>query len=210
MTFYEIDGVVPVVDPTAYVHPAATLIGDVIVGAGCYLGPGASLRGDFGRITVGAGANVQDTCVVHAFPGADAVLEEESHIGHGAILHGCRIERHALVGMNAVILDGAVVGEGALIGACSLVRAGTTVPPRSLAVGNPAAVVRELDEETLAWKREGVRVYQELARRSLRSLRPVEPLAEPEAHRRRVSTGRDVSRPLHELRAERAGRSGVG
>ncbi|MGW0994171.1 gamma carbonic anhydrase family protein [Streptomyces sp. NPDC002523] len=208
MTCYEIDGVVPAVDPTAFVHPSATLIGDVIVGADCYIGPSASLRGDFGRIVVGAGSNVQDACVVHAFPGADAVLTEECHIGHGAILHGCRIGRHVLVGMNAVIMDGADIGEGSLVGACSFVRAGTTVPVRSLVVGNPATVVRELDEDMLAWKRDGARVYQELAERSRRTMRPVEPLTAPETHRRRVSTGPDVSRPLHELRAERANRNG--
>lgn len=203
MTCYEIDGVVPVVDPSAYVHPSATLIGDVIVGPGCYVGPSASLRGDFGRILVGPGSNVQDSCVVHAFPGADAVLVEEGHVGHGAILHGCRIGRQVLVGMNAVVMDGAEIGDGSLIGACSFVRARTVVPPWSLVVGNPAKVVRELDEETRSWKANGVRVYQQLASRTRATLREVEPLERPEPDRPRVSTDSSVSRPLHELRAER-------
>ena len=202
MTCYEIDGVVPVVDPTAYVHPSADLIGDVIIGAGCYIGPSASLRGDFGRISVAAGSNVQDCCVIHAFPGTDAVLEEEAHVGHGAVLHGCRIGRNVLVGMNAVIMDGVDIGDRSLVGASAFVRAGTVVPPASLVVGNPARV-RELDEETLAWKENGARVYQDLARRSLASMREVAPLPvlhDPRAAQR-VSTGRDVSRPLHEHRA---------
>lgn len=108
---YAIDGIVPVVDPTAYVHPSAVLIGDVIVGPGCYVGPCASLRGDFGRLILEAGANLQDTCVMHGFPGTDTVVEENGHVGHGAVLHGCRVGRNALIGMNAVIMDNAVIGE---------------------------------------------------------------------------------------------------
>ena len=203
MPFYEIDRVVPVCDPTAFVHPTASVVGDVLIGPECYIGPGASLRGDFGRIVVGAGSNVQDCCVVHAFPGADAVLEPESHIGHGAVLHGCRIGSNVLVGMNAVVMDGADVGEHSLVGAASLVRAGSQVPPRSLVVGNPA-VIRELDELTMAWKENGPAVYRELTRRSLDTFRPVRPLTAAEPNRPRVSTGRDVSRPLHELRREAA------
>jgi carbonic anhydrase/acetyltransferase-like protein (isoleucine patch superfamily) len=126
VSFYEIDGVAPVADPSAFVHPLASVIGDVIIGPDCYIGPGASLRGDFGRILVGAGSNVQDARVVHAFPGADAVLEEESHVGHGAILHGCRVGAQTLVGMNSVVMDGAELGTRSLVGACSCVRAGTT------------------------------------------------------------------------------------
>lgn len=194
MTCYEIDGVVPVVHPSAFVHPMASLIGDVIIGEGCYLGPSASLRGDFGRITVGEGSNVQDNCVVHAFPGADATLEPGSHIGHGAILHGCHIGSEVLVGMNAVVMDGVVVGARSLIGAASFVRAGTDIPPESLVVGNPARVVRRLDEQALAWKANGVGVYQELARRSSATLRKVEPLTDVEENRPRVSTGPDVDR----------------
>lgn len=199
MTCYEIDGVVPVVDPTAFVHPSAVLIGDVIVGQGCYIGPSASLRGDFGRIVVGEGSNVQDSCVLHAFPGADCELEPNCHLGHGAIVHGARIGSYAMVGMNAVVMDGCVIGEDALVGACSFVRAGTEVPPRSLAVGNPASI-RELDQQTIAWKRNGVRIYQELAQRSRATLREVQPLSAVEPDRPRVSTGASVSKPLHELR----------
>jgi phenylacetic acid degradation protein len=201
MPVYEIDGVVPVVDPQAFVHPDAVLIGDVIIGAGCYVGPLASLRGDFGRITVGAGSNVQDTCVLHCFPGADCLLEPESHIGHGAVLHGCTVRSGAMVGMHAVVMDGAVVGQRALVGANSFVPAGLDIPDEALAAGNPAKVIRQLDAQMLAWKANGLRVYQDLARRSLATLRPATALAAPEADRPRVSTGRDVSVPLHEYRA---------
>jgi len=199
MTFYEIDGVVPIVAPDAYVHPSATVIGDVSIGAGCYIGPSASLRGDFGRIVVGACSNVQDTCVVHAFPGADAVLAEFSHIGHGVVLHGCTIGSRALIGMNAVVMDGAVIGAGSLVGACSFVRAGTQVPPNSLAVGNPA-VVKPLDPKMRDWMRAGQDVYAELARRSLAGLHEVEPLRTEPSPRPRVGAYAEQSKPWHETR----------
>jgi phenylacetic acid degradation protein len=186
LTVYAINGVTPVVDPTAYVHPSAVLIGDVIVGAGCYIGPCASLRGDFGRIEVRAGANLQDCCVAHGFPGTDTVVAEEGHIGHGAILHGCIIERNALVGMNAVINDNAVVGESAIVAAMAFVKAKMVVPPRSLAAGMPARVVRDLTDTELAWKIEGTQSYQELARRSLSTMHATVPLAEVEPDRRRI------------------------
>lgn len=206
MAFYEIDGVVPVCDPTSYVHPSADVIGDVIIGPGCYIGPSASLRADFGRIRVEAGSNVQDSCTVHVYPGADCVLGEGSHVGHGAILHGCVLEPRVLVGMNSVVMDGARIGADSLIGAGSVVRAGLVVPPRSLVLGSPAAVVRELDEAQLAWKSNGPGVYRELAQRSLATMREVTPLEVEEADRPRVSTDASVSRPLHELRAERRSR----
>ena len=96
MTCYAFAGLRPVVSPDAFVHPDAVLIGDVIVGAGCYVAPLACLRGDFGRIVLAPGSNVQDTCVMHGFPGSDTVVEEDGHVGHGAVLHGCRIGRNAL------------------------------------------------------------------------------------------------------------------
>lgn len=125
---YAIDGIVPVVDPSAYVHPSAVLIGDVIVGPGCYVGPCASLRGDFGRLILERGSNLQDTCVMHGFPGTDTVVEEDGHVGHGAVLHGCRVGRNALIGMNAVIMDNAVIGESSIVAASAFVKAGAEIP----------------------------------------------------------------------------------
>ena len=157
---YSIDGIVPVVDPSAYVHPSAVLIGDVIIGPGCYVGPCASLRGDFGRLILEAGANLQDTCVMHGFPGTDTVVGENGHIGHGAVLHGCRVERNALVGMNAVIMDNAVIGEASIVAASAFVKASQTIPPRVLVAGMPAKVIRPLTEEEMAWKADSTRTYQ--------------------------------------------------
>jgi phenylacetic acid degradation protein len=186
LTVYAINGVTPVVDPTAYVHPSAVLIGDVIVGASCYIGPCASLRGDFGRIEVRDGANLQDGCVAHGFPGTDTIVAEEGHVGHGAILHGCVVERNALIGMNAVINDHAVIGESAIVAAMAFVKAKMVVPPRMLVAGIPARIVRELTETELAWKAEGTRSYQELTRRSLATLRPTAPLSVVEPDRARI------------------------
>jgi len=196
---FAVNGVTPVVDPTAFVHPSAVLIGDVIVGARCYVGPAASLRGDFGRIEVRAGANIQDCCVMHGFPQTDTVVEEEGHIGHGAILHGCIVRRNALVGMNAVINDNAQIGESAIVAAMAFVKAGMIVPPRTLVAGVPAKVVRVLTEQELAWKVEGTQSYHELTRRSLATMVDTEPLAAPEPDRRRIELPELL--PLSELKA---------
>ncbi|MEM7230484.1 MAG: transferase hexapeptide repeat family protein [Planctomycetota bacterium] len=175
MPAYEFEGVRPVVDPTAFVHPTATLIGDVIIGAGCLIGPSASLRGDIGRIEIQAGANIQDNCTVHCFPGKATIVEPDGHVGHGAVLHGCRIGRNALVGMNAVIMDDAIIGEASFVAAMAFVKAGTDVPPRSLVAGIPAKVLRELRDQEVGWKTDGTAVYQHLAQRYLATSSEVEP-----------------------------------
>lgn len=163
---YDFEGVVPVIDPSAYVHPSAVLIGDVWIGAGCYVGAGAVFRGDFGRIELHEHANVQDNCVVHSLPDFDCVMERRSHIGHGAVIHGCRIGAGALIGMNAVILDKAIIGENALVAAMTLVKVAQVIPAAVMVTGAPAKVVRALHEKDLAWKRLGTDWYIELAQRA--------------------------------------------
>ncbi|WP_373376142.1 phenylacetic acid degradation protein PaaY [Cupriavidus nantongensis] len=186
MPCYSLDGLVPVVDPSAYVHPTAVLIGDVIVGPGCYVGPLAALRGDFGRITLEQGVNLQDTCVMHGFPGSDTVVERNGHIGHGAVLHGCRIGADTLVGMNAVVMDHAHIGERCIVAATALVKTGFTCPPQSLVMGSPARVTRALSEQEIAWKQRGSAEYQALARRCLAGLRECAPLPAMEPDRQRL------------------------
>jgi phenylacetic acid degradation protein len=190
---YAIEDLIPVVDPTAYVHPRAVLIGDVIVGPRCYVGPAACLRGDFGRIVLRDGANVQDTCVVHGFPDTDTIIESDGHIGHGAVIHGAHIGANVLVGMNAVVMDRSQIGESSIVGAMSFVREGTIIPPRSLALGTPARVIRGLTDQEIAWKKSGTREYQELAVRSLASQRPVEPLRAVQPDRPRYRGGSTVT-----------------
>jgi len=196
---YAIDGVIPVVHPKAYIHPTAVLIGDVVIGAGCYIGPGASLRGDLGRIWIGEGCNVQDNCVVHGFPGGETRVEDHGHIAHGSILHGCTVRHNALVGMNAVVMDGADVGESAIVAAMALVTAGMQVPARHLLAGIPGRVVRELTDDELAWKREATAEYQHLANRSLETLAHVMPLTEEESDRPHLKP-RGVD-PLHKTKS---------
>jgi phenylacetic acid degradation protein len=186
MPAYEYEGVTPVVDPSAYVHETAVLIGDVIVGPNAFVGPGAALRGDIGRLIVGAGANVQDNCILHSFPGRDVIIEEDGHIGHGAVLHACRVGRNAMVGIGAVVMDDAVIGAESIVAAMAFVKAGTEVAPRTLVAGIPAKVVRELRDEEIAWKTEGTGIYQHLTRRHLATSKRVEPLTQPEADRARV------------------------
>lgn len=187
MPCYAIEGVVPVVDPTAYVHPTAVLIGDVLVGPDAYIGPCASLRGDFGRIVLGRGVNVQDTCVVHGFPNRETVVEDNGHIGHGAVLHGCVVRHDALVGMNAVVMDDAEVGAQSVVAACTFVPIGMKLPPRTLAAGVPAKVRRELEPDEIARKLEGTLAYQMLTRRCHAGLQEVAPLPAVPADRPRVA-----------------------
>jgi phenylacetic acid degradation protein len=186
MPVYSLEGITPVVHPDAFVHETAVLIGDVIIGAGCYIGPNASLRGDFGRIIVEQGANVQDTCVMHSFPGKDCIVERDGHIGHGAVLHGCRIGSNALIGMNAVVMDDAVIGSSSIVSACAFVTSKFECPPRSLVMGAPAKVKRELSDEEIAWKTRGTQEYQQLAVRCHASLVRTEALSEVEENRPRM------------------------
>lgn len=198
---YAIDGIIPVVHPTAFVHDSAVLIGDVIVGAGAYVGPCACLRGDFGRIVVEEGANVQDCCVLHGFPGKDTVVGVEATIGHGAMLHGCTIGRGALVGMNCVVNDNADVGEDAMVAALAFVKAEARVPARALAAGIPARVLREISADELAWKQDNARLYQRLVERSARTMRRVEALTEAEPGRPRIEIPGSI--PLSEMKAKK-------
>jgi phenylacetic acid degradation protein len=177
MPSYKYEGITPIVDPSAFVHPTAVLIGDVIIGAGCLVGPAAVLRGDIGRLELKAGSNVQDTCVVHCFPGKDVVVHENGHVGHGAVLHGCTVGRNALIGMNAVLMDDVVVGENSIVGALAFVKEGTEIPTNTLWAGSPAKQIRELSEKEIGWKSRGTEVYQHLAQRHLQTEEEVEPLS---------------------------------
>ena len=178
---YAIDGVVPVVDPSAFVHPRAVLIGDVIVGPRCYVGPGASLRGDFSQIVVGAGSSIQDNVVVHSFANVTVRVGENCGIGHGAVLHGCTLGRAVLVGMNAVVMDGVEIGDESIVSALAFVRAGFKAAPRSLLAGLPAKLIREIDQATVDWKAQGTGDYHRLTERSLATMEEVEALAATDA-----------------------------
>jgi len=195
MPTYSLEGITPVIHPEAFVHETAVLIGDVIIGAHCYIGPNASLRGDFGRIVVEDGANVQDTCVMHSFPGKDCVVERNGHIGHGAVLHGCRIGVNAMVGMNAVVMDNAVIGESSIIGATAFVAAGFECPPGSLVVGAPAKIKRSLSDEEINWKSQGTLEYQQLAGRCRASLKRADALTSVEDDRGRIKMGKYEFKP---------------
>jgi len=196
MPIYEFEGIKPVVDPTAFVHPTAVLIGDVIIGPRCLVGPCAVMRGDIGRLIMKEGSNLQDTCVVHSFPGDDTIVEEDGHIGHGAVLHGCIIKKNAMVGMNAVVMDGAVIGENSFVAAMAFVKAGMEVPPNVLVAGCPAKVIKELSEKDIGWKSEGTRIYQHLAERHALTGTECEPLTEVESNRLRVPE--TIHPPKHE------------
>lgn len=197
MTCYEFEGLVPVVDPSAYIHPQASLIGDVIIGPGVYVGPFASLRGDYGRLIVKSGANIQDHCMMHGYCDMDTIVHENGHIGHGAILHGCIVSKNALIGMNSVIMDGAIIGEESIVAAQAFVKAGFQGERRQLLAGIPAKVLREVGEREMHWKNLNTKEYQDLAQRCHKTMTPTEPLRTIEPDRPRLKGTTDVS-PLHE------------
>ena len=159
---YAFKGFIPVVHPSSFVHPQAAVTGNVIIGKNVYVGPGAAIRGDWGGIIIEDGCNVQENCTVHMFPGVTITLHEGAHIGHGAIIHGATIGRNVLVGMNAVIMDEAVIGDECIVGAMTFVAAKTIIPNRSLLVGNPARIVKQVSDEMVAWKTKGTQLYQQL------------------------------------------------
>ncbi|MDB4898828.1 MAG: paaY [Gemmatimonadetes bacterium] len=175
---FAFDGFLPVIHASAFIHPNATVTGNVVIGRDVYVGPGAAIRGDWGGIVIEDGCNVQESCTIHMFPGVTVVLERSAHIGHGAIVHGARIGENALIGMNAVIMDNAIVGAGCIVGALCFVPAGMEIPPRKVVVGNPAKVVKDVSDEMLAWKTEGTALYQALPARLHATLTPAEPLRE--------------------------------
>lgn len=174
MAYYSYQSIRPVVDPSAYVHEAATLIGEVVVGAHCFIGAGAVLRGDFGSIFVGEGSNIQETCVVHSFPNRSVEIGRNAHIGHGAVLHGCILEDNCLIGMNAVVMDGARIGANSIIGALSFVKEGCEIAQNVLAFGNPVREIRPLSAEERAWKVQGTQIYQQIA--TAKEIEPCTPL----------------------------------
>lgn len=173
---YSFKGYIPVVDESSFVHPLAAVTGNVIIGKNCYIGPGAAIRGDWGQIILEDGVNVQENCTVHMFPGKSITLKESAHVGHGAIIHGANLGRNCLIGMNSVIMDDAEIGDESIVGAMAFVKAETKIPKRSLVVGNPAKVIKEVSDDMIAWKTKGTQLYQQLPADCHESLKEVKPL----------------------------------
>ena len=183
MAVYSFNGFVPVIKPSSFVHPQASVIGDVIIGENVYIGPGAAIRGDWGRIIIEDGCNVQENCVIHMFPGTTVCLKKGAHVGHGAIIHGGTIGENSLIGMNAVLMDDVEIGAESIIGALCFVPAKMIIPKRSLVVGNPAKIIREVSDEMIAWKTEGTALYQKLPMQCFETMKVCEPLIQEEENR---------------------------
>ncbi len=186
--FYQFNGIKPVADPSAFIHPQATVTGNVIIGKNVYIGPGAALRGDWGQIVIEAGCNVQENCTIHMFPGVTVLLKEGAHIGHGAIIHGATIGRNCLVGMNAVIMDNVELGDECIVGALCFIKANEIIPNRSLVVGNPSKIIKEVSDEMMAWKTEGTKLYQQLPAEMYNHWVPCEPLQVSDESHARTAT----------------------
>ena len=181
---YEFNGYKPVIDPSSFVHKEATIIGNVIIGKKVYIGPGASIRGDWGKITIKDGCNVQDNCTIHIFPGKDVILEENAHIGHGAIVHGANIGKNTLVGMNSVIMDDCNIGDECIIGALCFIKGEMNIPNRKIVVGNPAIIKCEVSDEMISWKTKGTELYQDLPNECYNLMKECKPLKEIEKNRK--------------------------
>lgn len=181
---YEFNGYRPVIDPSSFVHKEATIIGNVIIGKKVYIGPGASIRGDWGGITIKDGCNVQDNCTIHIFPGKDVILEENAHIGHGAIIHGANIGKNTLVGMNSVIMDDCNIGDECIIGALCFIKGEMNIPNRKIVVGNPAIIKGEVSDEMISWKTKGTELYQDLPNECYNLMKECKPLKEIEKNRK--------------------------
>lgn len=175
---YEFKGFIPVIHESSFIHPQASVTGNVIIGKDVYVGPGAAIRGDWGGIIIEDGCNVQENCTIHMFPGKNITLKAGAHIGHGAIIHGANIGANCLVGMNAVIMDDAEIGDECIIGALTFVKAEMKIPNRKMVVGNPAVIVKDISDEMIAWKTKGTQLYQQLPKELYETLRVVEPLRE--------------------------------
>jgi phenylacetic acid degradation protein len=182
--FYEFNQIKPVVHESSFVHPQAAVTGNVIIGKNCYIGPGAALRGDWGQIIIEDGCNVQENCTIHMFPGVTVLLKEGAHIGHGAIIHGATIGKNCLIGMNAVIMDNVQLGDESIVGALSFIKEGEIIPARSVVVGNPGKIVKQVTDEMITWKTEGTKLYQALPDNCIDGLISCDPLRETPPEKR--------------------------
>lgn len=190
---YEFNGIKPVVHESSFVHPQAVVTGSVVIGENVYVGPGAALRGDWGRIIIEDGCNVQENCTIHMFPGVTVLLKESAHIGHGAVIHGATIGRNCLVGMNAVVMDEVELGNECIVGALAFIKQGEKFASRSLIAGNPAKMIKLVSDEMIAWKTEGTKLYQQLPAHCFNTLKLCEPLREQSEQ---VSTFTAVYKPF--------------
>jgi carbonic anhydrase/acetyltransferase-like protein (isoleucine patch superfamily) len=173
---YQFNDIIPVVHPSAFVHPQACVTGNVVIGKEVYVGPGAAIRGDWGQIIIEDGCNIQENCTIHMFPGTTVLLKEGAHVGHGAIVHGATLGRNCLIGMNAVIMDNVQLGDECIVGALAFIKADAVFERRSLIVGNPAQKIKEVSDEMMKWKTEGTKLYQQLPQQLHQSLKECQPL----------------------------------
>lgn len=185
---YEFNGFKPVIDPTSYIHKEATIIGNVIIGKNVYIGPGASLRGDWGQINISDGCNIQDNCTIHIFPGKDVTLKENAHIGHGAIIHGATIGKNTLVGMNSVVMDDCIIGDECIIGALTFIKGESKIDNRKIIMGNPAKITGDVSDKMIEWKKKGTELYHNLPKECKTIMKECKPLTKLKSERQQQDT----------------------
>ena len=183
MSVFSFNGFIPVISPSSFVHPQATIIGNVIIGEHVYIGAHATIRGDWGQIIIEDGCNIQESCTIHMFPGTTTILKKGAHIGHGAIIHGGTIGENTLIGMNSVVMDECIIESECIIGALTFVSAKSHIEKRSLVVGNPGKVIKLVSDEMLEWKTMGTELYKQLPEECKKTLIECEPLSSIEPNR---------------------------
>lgn len=192
---YSFNNIIPVIDKTSFVHPQAAVTGNVIIGKHVYVGPGAALRGDWGKIIIEDGCNVQENCTIHMFPGVTVLLKEGAHIGHGAIIHGATIGKNCLVGMNAVLMDNVELGNECIVGALCFIKADEKIPTRSMVVGNPSKIIKQVSDEMIAWKTEGTKLYQQLPSEMHQHWRVCQPLRKSKNNQSSKTSKKTIYKP---------------
>lgn len=146
MAIYEFEGKRPRIGETSYVAESADIVGDVTIGEGCFIGPGAKIKGDYGTIEIGDDTSIQENCVLHARPGEKTIIGSKVTVGHGAIIHGPTLKDNCVIGMGAIVSDFAIVGEWSVVAEGCVVRSKQEIPPESIAVGIPAKVIGQIDQ----------------------------------------------------------------
>lgn len=157
----------PIIHKSSYIAKSSVIIGNVNIGKNCGVFPNAVIRGDQNSIIIGDGTNIQDCCVIHTDKKHNVIIGNEVSIGHGAIIHGAKIDNNCLIGMNATVLNGAHIEEGVIIGACALVRSDEIIPKNSLVVGIPGKVVKK-DENFIEIIKKNAKTYKEISKKYLK------------------------------------------
>lgn len=173
MSVYEFEGRIPKIGKNTYISKSASIIGDVTIGDGCFIGPGARIKGDYGKVIIGDETSVQENCVIHARPDEVCKIGNRVNVGHASTLHGCTVEDNAIIGMGSIISDWAVIGEWAVVGEGAVVKQNQKIPDGKICVGVPAKIIGNVKEDYKKEYEYFKDIYVELAKRYPKNLKEI-------------------------------------